>query len=80
METRHIRTFVAYDVTGREWTLEEYQEFGTSPTRGGVQEVPGLKSLKTKEGFSVNPLEPYDGKRFFIVPLRLELSIEKPKV
>jgi hypothetical protein len=79
MATRHTKTFVAYDASGREWTIHEYTEFIASRTRAGVQEAPGLKSFQTDQGLSVNPLEPYDGKRFLIVSLRLGTQNGDPK-
>ncbi len=78
MAQRHKRTFTAYDATGREWTIHEYVEIITSRTRKGVEEAEGQTSFETDDGYTVSPLEPYDGKRFEIVRLRLQLTTEKP--
>lgn len=55
--TKFMFSFVAKDADGKEVELSVYTDFIQIPTRGGVHETPGMKSIKTAEGRSVNRLD-----------------------
>ncbi len=54
---REMRRFGARSVTGREYTVIEYQEFTREHASDGEKEVGGLKRLATSEGFAVRRIE-----------------------
>lgn len=47
-------TFVATDASGKPHTIVVYQHYAVAATRGGTEEVPTLKELRTADGAAVN--------------------------
>lgn len=56
MEER-VKTFVAVDAEGNEYTIEVWQRYTLSKRRlngGGGRKVPGVTALRTSDGHGVN--------------------------
>lgn len=73
--TKQIGTFTARSADGDEYTINVFQDFIVAATRGGSQDVPGIKSLRTDNGQHVNWIE--KGK-YELVDSGLELLSDDP--
>jgi hypothetical protein len=56
--TKQIQTFRAQAIDGKEFVIHVFQDIIEIRTNDGIEEVEGLKSMKTSDGRSVNFIEP----------------------